>query len=250
MTTITLNNIFDDLFVKAVQVPEPVINVRKLDFDPLSYIIDIREESSYENNRRYYNKLMYEVLDAELAGNGKLIDIDISAKAIEHAQEIRKHFRNKIMLVSLRGHHVSDFRTALQEILETDETKSSHLPILIRLPEYYQEDKFMEKLMDNYDSVEYPENGYAKFDDTVTFVDKYTRYGKRNNFTKYFFVDSKKQIVTFKHIEQNSMFDPFVNYFAQPGKSFGIRGTLPISTDTGYPFKFYQLVGKGSYEFY
>lgn len=249
MTTVTLNNLFDDIFTLPVKA-EPVINCKKLDFDPLAYIISVRSESSYENNRKYYNKLMYEALDAELAGTSKVIDADIQASALAHSNEIRKHFRNKVMLVSLRGHHVSDFRTALQEILETDETKSSHLPILLRLPEFYQEDKFMENLMDNYTSVEYPEHGYAKFEDTVTFVDKYTRYGRRNTVTKFYFSDSKNNLVSFKLNENYSMFDPFVNYFAQPGKSFGIRGTLPVSTDTGYPFKFYQLVGKGSYEFY
>ncbi len=251
-TVKSLAELFDEVFTIPVKAEKTeVIHSKKLSFDPLAYIISCRSEPHFPVNRKFYNKSFYEKLNSVLAGTDTVDPATISDAAIVHAQEIRKHFRNKILMVALRGHHVSDFRTALQEILEQDvETKSSHLPILIRLPDYYQEDMFMQNLIDNYNSVEYPQLGYADFDDNVSFVGKYTRYGRRNNFTKFYFSDSKNCLVSFKLNEDYSMFDPFVNYFAQPGKSFGIRGTLPVSTDTGYPHHFYQLVGKGSYEFY
>jgi hypothetical protein len=241
----TLQDWFKDAFTQ-VGKSEPEDAEFDVNFDPIAFVLQGRDSLEFSVNRKYKNKTMYETLARDSSS--------ITVTDLKYATEsevIRKHFRNKIMMVSLRNHHVSPFRTALDEILLTPGVlKTSHIPILLRLPDFYQEDKDMETLIDNYTSSDKDINQpIVSRDETVKFVKKFTRYGRRRDVVKYFFKNSDNNLYVFK-METDNAYSNLMDFFANPEKEFGLRGSFVSHAETGYAgFNFYNNAGK-NYEFY
>jgi len=246
MTTVQdLNSWFTDFFKPVEVTPEDT--AIGVNFDPIAFILQGRDSTEFLNNRKYRNKNMYDMLATSSA--------HITApdsKYVAESEVIRKHFRNKIMMVSLKNHHVSPFRTALDEILQTPGVfKPSHIPIMLRLPDFYQEDRNMETLFDNYIS-SCPDSNYDSIverDETVQFVKRFTRYGRSRIDEKYFFKNSDNNLYIFK-METSNEYSNLMDFFANPDKKFGLRGKFVSHAETGYAgFNFYNHAGK-QYEFY
>lgn len=218
----------------------------EVNFDPIAFILQGRDSVEFSVNRKYKNKTMYEML----AEKSMYVTAPDSRYVVE-SETIRKHFRNKIMMVSLKNHHVSPFRTALDEVLTTPGViKKSHIPILLRLPDFYQEDKEMESIFDNYISADSdPHKLLLMRDEPVTFVKKFTRYGRRRDIVKYFFKNVDNNLYVFK-METDNSYSNLMDYFANSEKQFGLRGNFVSHAETGYAgFNFYNNAGK-NYEFY
>lgn len=63
------------------------------------------------------------------------------------AIEIRRYYRDRLMIKSLRGQPLTKFQVTLQSILETERYQNQHLGIIYRLPYFYAEDQARDSLM-------------------------------------------------------------------------------------------------------
>lgn len=237
---------FNDIFIKTNAEPK-VDNVKDISFDPLALILQGRDSKDFAINRKYKNKLMYEQLDADVVPDAEITDQKFNVEA----EVIRRHFRNKLMMITLKNHHVSPFRNNLDEILnEPTKLKSSQIPILLRLPDFYQEDKEMESLIDNYVSVTNVNvKTFKSIDEPVSFVKKFTRYARRRNVVKYYFKNQDNQLFCFR-LDPSESNSNLMEYFAKSEKTFGLRGEFIHCAETGYAgFNFYFSMGN-NYEFY
>jgi len=68
---------------------------------------------------------------------------------IKDALQIRKHYRNKLMMMALKGQKLSKFREDLRDFVESDNInyiREDFIPMIIKLPEFYEEDMMYETL--------------------------------------------------------------------------------------------------------
>jgi hypothetical protein len=219
----------------------------RVNFDPLAFVLEGRDSIDFVNNRKYKNKTMYEQLST--------VSDTLTVTNVKYTTEskiIRRHFRNKILIATLQSHQISPFRTKLDEILsDSSLLKIHHIPVLLRLPDFYQEDKEMENIFENYSNIPLDEYDpiVVSFDGNVQFVKKFTRYGRYTDVTKYFFKNENNQVFCFK-IDVSNHYSNLMDYFAKTDKVFGLRGKFARHAETGYSgFNFYHNTGK-EYEFY
>ncbi len=219
-----------------------------IDMDPIAYILERRSGSDFASNRKYVNKAMYEELANEFFDK-KVID----PKYNEQAKLIRDHYRKKIFMVTMKKQEVSSFREVVDEIiLEPTRLKVSQIPVLLRLPDFYQEDLDMQDLLDNYTSAKSGTSFFdmaVEFDGEVQFVKSVNRYGKRADRIRYYFKTEENSLICIV-VDQANNLRNLMSYFADKNKTFRLRGPLISSKETGYQdFKFYYTCGS-NYEIY
>lgn len=231
----------------AAKIAAPEVEY-DISVDPLAYILERRDTSDFKSNRKYTNKVLYEELN-----NPSHVKTVTDLKYTAEAKNIRDHYKKKIFMVTMKKHDVSSFREIVDEIIiDPGKIKQSQIPVMLRLPDYYQEDLDMTHLMDNYVSAE---PGSGLLDQTVEygggfgFVKKIFRYGRRAERIRHYFKTDSNSLICIT-IDPTNPHYSFMNYFADENKTFNFRGKLHAVTEKGYQgFKFYYPLGN-DYEIY
>jgi hypothetical protein len=165
---------------------------------------------------------------------------NISNAAYKHAETVRKYFRNKMMIRTLKGEHMSEYMTSLTEFLDTENNliKKKHVPILVKLPKFYDENTQTETVFKQYVSL--AEKGGELINDSFRFVTQIHRQSKNQNFHRFYFANSRKQLLTFT-LTKNEMGFKLWNYIAQQQDSIKIKARVSKHNIPGYDFIMYHL---------
>ncbi len=163
----------------------------------------------------------------------------VTEESIRKANEINRFFRNKIMVRRLKNLHVSDYMKDLESLLEnTSRVSVNKIPILVKLPTFYEESVETEKLIKTYRSLD-TDRGLSETNEVWTFVNKIERNSKNQKAANFYFANSRNELlritVPLKDIGL-SVWD----YIAKKGK-IGIKASLPKSRIQGYDFYLYGL---------
>ena len=215
--------------------------VHHLDFDALAWLMRLRADNP--NNTRYANMIFGNTIRG-----GEYLKAEIEPEFVKQADDVRRHFKNKLMITSLRGHTVSSFRQRVTEVVENPNVlHDSDIPVILRLPDFYLEDQVMENLLKNHQSLD-KDKTLVDIDERFYYVDRVSRVNRRNPYHRYYFRNSNNNLLCIR-VEDESQFLPMINYFINKSDGMGVRGNVTVYRETGYnDFQFYHL-GK-NYELY
>jgi hypothetical protein len=136
------------------------------------------------------------------------------------ARQIRDYYCNKLMLAALKDHKMSQFRQDLWTFLQRDDNQYSteELGMIKRLPLFYAEDQFLEKIRVDYNNTprnrakDNPGGEYL----TLTYIgsfEKRTRltFSKMRNCVSYWFHDEDDRLFNIILEEYNPFRDIWSN---------------------------------------
>lgn len=184
----------------------------------------------------------YYAIASTLQGVGTrtvLTDTVITDEDKEYAQRIRKHFRNKILMRRLKNMNISKFMQAVDEILETPlRIEKDSVSPLMKLPDFYEEDKVTEALFAEHTSV--PARNVKGLDTTLEYAGTVKR---RTSRTK---VDMQYWRAPSNHLVR--VIFPLHDMGRSAWECFAKHGKIKINTIsggvskvTGYDYFVYQL---------
>ena len=224
---------FDDWFntIKPDEVKEP--KFIDCDIDPLIYVVEwIRRELPLTEIHSRLQQQLFEVPDFD-------------ETVVLQANNIRNFFKNTILLRRLKNEYISPFMTALEELNEnTNRVNVDHIKILVKLPDFYRESTETRDLFADYKSVDTAENT-IEINEAWTFVKKIKRSSKQENFWRYYFSNSKKELMSI-NCKSFSDTEPLLNYVSSLGP-VGFKGLGFVTKQPGHDFLLYKL---GNYELY
>lgn len=147
-------------------------------------------------------------------------DAVITKEHIAQADEIYKYFSRKHSMRRLNGKFISEWVTSVEDLCENRlQVDIAHIPILVTLPKFYNENRELESLMKKYKSI--PINkarqGIEFFDEDVTFVKKIERRAKDGNFNDYYWSTKTGYLVRVR-LKTNNMGSASWDYIASKGK--------------------------------
>ena len=155
------------------------------------------------------------------------------------ANNIRNFFKNTILLRRLKNEYISPFMTALEELNENVNCVNvDHIKILVKLPDFYRESTETRDLFADYKSLDSSKNT-VEIDESWTFVKKIKRSSKQENFWRYYFSNSKKELMSI-NCKSFSDTEPLLNYVCSQGP-VGFKGLGFVTKQPGHDFLFYKL---------
>ena len=112
---------------------------------------------------------------------------------VEKANDIKRYYRNKLMLRTLKysEQKFTKFRQDLRDFVESEDPYTifeTDIPMILKLPEFYEEDKMMDELQKEYHMTS---EFYTMYNGITTLkpVRKHQRKTKNHNAINYWFTD-------------------------------------------------------------
>lgn len=161
---------------------------------------------------------------------------------IQRANQIRKHYRNKLTILALKSQSMSNFRVDLQELLNLDprKFKLKFLPMMIRLPSFYAEDQTIETLKKKTVQPAPDRRRLDKQVKTLKHVDTIYRKTKNAEAKWYWFVDDKNLLHRLSIDGKNKLNHVFEKFLDKP---LQIEGHYPVSSIRGTDLNFFSVEG-------
>jgi hypothetical protein len=221
-------SVFFDEIESNVKKPDPV----KYNFDPLGLTIA----------RFAVGKTKVEVVE-ELSRAGSIIsengDYD------QQADNIRKYYRNKLLIQSLKHTNgtMSKFRQDLQKYVNSDspnEIDRSDVPMIVKLPDFYAEDKMMDQFEKEYVmNAKYYKKQTAYNSLTLYPMDKFHRKTKSSDSLHYWFRDDDNLVYRIELEPKNPCLHLFEREFAN--SSVKLDTLCNFTKTRGQTYVFYNL---------
>jgi len=162
---------------------------------------------------------------------------------IAKAEKIRTYFKNKHMLRMLKGEHISEFMSAVDEIISSPFSLcDDHYKIIVKLPTFYEENIQTEQLYKNYNSLSTTSKAVTK-KDIWTFVTKIERNAKDAKNYTFYFKNLANNLLTVV-VGKDEIGYGIWNYVAESNKPIGIHAHLKVHKKRGYGFIMYGLQSK------
>jgi hypothetical protein len=168
------------------------------DVNPLAVILQLQEDG----------KANYEIVDLFKESAQAVCP---TAKNIELAENIIKHYRNRITMKILTGDNISKFNKALfdfcgkkNHVVDLDE-----LPMLVKLSEFYKEDKFHDELIKLNFSVDPLNNLPVNAEVVLKYIGRISRKTKRDDLTRYYFSTDDNKLFALQSPNLNIL-KPFI----------------------------------------
>ena len=221
--------------------------VQTMPVDPLALVLQWRADPSYKHNPKLSNKGIYEALDFK-AGISVKNYPEVDQSFIDQAEVINRHFRNKLLMTGLKGYELSTFRVALMTHLENPlNLVNKHIKILLRLPDFYQEDIDIHDLERKYDGVE--PGVSCLLESVIEYVATVDRVVSKHPHKRHYFKTSNNKLLCFNVEDANSL-QPMMNYIINSKQPVTFRGSVYGGHITGYPNFSYYMIGGNNYELY
>lgn len=213
--------------------------------DPLALVLHWRAEGQKTKSPKFINLEIHAALEYH-PGIPEKNYPTVAQEFIDQAEVINRHFRNKLLMAGLRGYPISAFRIALLDHLENPlNLVNKHIKILLRLPDFYQEDIAMQNLMLKYDTAD----GLTSLDTSIEYVTTVDRVVSNRPHKRHYFKTNENNLICF-HLEPDNVILPFMQYIVKEKRQVSFRGTVNMHNANGYPdFNFY-MTGSNNYELY
>lgn len=171
--------------------------------------------------------------------------LSITAPADRHMQQannIRKHYRNKLTILALKSQAMSNFRVDLQELLNLDprKLKLKFLPMMIRLPNFYAEDQIIETLKKETVQPKPDRRRYDKEIKTLKHVSTIYRKTKNTEAKWYFFTDDRNLLHRLSIDGKNKLNHVFEKFLDKP---LQIEANYPVTSIRGTDLNFFSVEG-------
>lgn len=166
----------------------------EFDFDPLAFALAAKRENLFKSDVHLLLSTATKDLSPEAINQRDAIysnmksDLDLSGK-------IQKYYKNKLLMRRLKGLHFTKFQEALEQVLDNPrKIKQSQIRILLKLDDFYQEDQSVDNLFKQYATID-GDPRTCEIDDEFVFVESIDRYTKKSKIKKYFFKNSKNNLL-------------------------------------------------------
>jgi len=193
--------------------------LRKFAFpsDPLAIICELK-------NKQFGNREIIQILEGFLlSGTLDIGDHELEKNfhspsdiAKEKADNIRKHFESKFTVAALKSGNISDTRKKMVELLREDLSvktlNSSCFPLLVTVPDFYDEDLKLEYLQSNYHSQKSDYGWDAETASAKTLYPVLKTSRGNGGGISYFWVDEEKYVYRI-WCERGNRLRPFLDYF-------------------------------------
>ncbi len=233
--TFQLGDILKNTSYKPYKDPnETVLNYI---VSPLAVILQL-----LENGRQ-----TWEIVDAMHVES--VTNLKVSDDNIKLADEIKEYYRAKIITDTLsskrrRSDYRSDLIMALA-LLDMCQTKRSFMPMLIKLPSFYNEDIKLEKLTSEYKSVSSAETDSGNVSEfkvvTLNLVDQVKVDRRHQKVHQFYFTDSDGYLYSLATELKNSLI-PFLSVIAS--RPITLRCRVKPLKHKFYNFNFYSILDK------
>ena len=204
---------------------------RELSFkqDPLAMVLALMAK-----NQEPY--LIYETM----IGATEKDPLDVSS-FIPKANEIRDYYRAKLITSALSGTPQTEFRKALGVIIKEEKYTVKHIPILIRLPGFYEEDLIVEDLVSAAVEVSKPEYpAKPQFDEELEFVRKFDFIRRTQKAHKYVFKNKLNNLYVLS-VSTNNELAGILDYVLRLKNKLTLRGTKAYNQFYGAKFGYYEI---------
>lgn len=161
----------------------------------------------------------------------------------EHADEIRKFYRQKLVLKRLSSTEISEYDQITEWIVSNpvNHYKPSILSPLIKLPDFYREDTETRNIIKNYDSL--PEDCNEHYSGVISFVGCVKRVISRGPRTIWFFKTQNNNLVRMvTSMNPEDLSYCFVKAIADNIKDIVIDTKLKRSRVPGELFWVYEVI--------
>ena len=220
--TITIGP-FDDLI--NAKPPKEI----KFNLDPLSIVLLLRSWDMQD----------YQIYEALLERSNSYT-ADQVAPFLAEAYEIREHFKVKLVTNALKGIQPTAFRKDMGAVVTGEKYNTKSIPILIRMPDFYKEDKLVEELVTQLRSTHRTVPSSPKFTATLDFVTKYDRLRRSHKVHRYVFKDEHNHMYVVSITTDNSISGVF-DYVCRKEKRLTITGNRAYNKLLGYDFGYYEV---------
>jgi hypothetical protein len=117
----------------------------------------------------------------------------------QSAERIRKYYRNKLMMHVLKGGTLSQYRTDLRELVESENIyyiREDFIPMLVKLPDFYEEDTILDQLVKDYrtDARTYAKKGALDVTRTLMPIISNRRKTRNGDSVNYYFNDKENKL--------------------------------------------------------
>lgn len=180
----------------------------------------------------------YLIYDA-MVGTSNL-NLDVSP-FISKANEIRDYYRAKLITSALSGTPQTEFRKALGVIIKEEKYTVKHIPILIRLPGFYEEDIIVEELVSNAAGASKPEYPTKpQFDEELEFVRKFDFIRRTQKAHKYVFKNNLNNLYVLSVSTSNEL-TTILDYVLRSKDKLTLCGTRAYNQFYGAKFGYYEM---------
>ena len=221
-------SVFFDEIEQVKRTPKPITYT----FDPLAFTLASLDSGMSKSN----------IVDTLGTENPKGVWI---AEFDQQANDIRKYYRNKLMLRTLKHSNIkmSKFRQDLYNYVESNNPYTidrNDIPMIVKLPDFYAEDKMMDQFVKDYvmDSKHY-QNQTAHDSLTLYPMRKFHRKTQSSDLLHYWFCDDANLVYRIDLEPKNPCVHLFEREFANSSIKFNTLCNL-IKT-RGQPYAFYKL---------
>ena len=242
------NSLFNSMKIEVDQAALDHDNAAQLmPVDPLALVLHWRIETNYKHNPKLVNMGIYEALEFKAGAPAKTYPV-VDKSFVDQAEVINRHFRNKLLMTGLRGHDLSSFRVALMDHLENPlNLVNKHIKILLRLPDFYQEDIIMQDLELKYECVE-PGVSFV-LESVIEYVATVDRVVSKYPHKRHYFKTVDNNLVCFS-AENSNLLSPMLDYIINSKQPVTFRGSVYGNHIKGYPNFNYYMIGGNNYELY
>ena len=176
------------------------------EIDPLALIV------KWHNEQIFYKHTVSDLLlNRNIYYKSHAEYYQVSDQDQQQAKNIRDYYKQKFVMLVLKGIPLTDFRKKLYLIVENKYRASeAEFGVLYRLPTFYDEDIFMDMLLEGAVSCDKPLA--ANFNESFQFVGSHDRITRGIKDTRYWFKNKNQQIATI-FIEKNSHANPIVKQY-------------------------------------
>lgn len=189
--------------------------------DPLAYLVkwskdDFRSISGHTTagellkNRKQWKKLQ-----------PQLFSLDNSD--LHQAATIREYYKSKLVKLGLLGQPLTPFRQRLYTVMNNDRSfKNSEFGVLYRVIGFYQEDTFLDSIMENCTSINKSHWG-AVLDDEFEYVGNVARTTKNVKQKRYWFRNDSRQLACFYVESKSNSALPVLDQYLKQGRRYRIQ---------------------------
>lgn len=205
---------------------------RELSFneDPLAIVLALMAKDQQS----------YQIYEAMVEKSELYKSLDVSS-FIPRAKEIRDYYCAKLITSALTGTPQTEFRKALGTIIKEEKYTVKHLPILIRLPSFYEEDHIVEDLVSLATEVAKPEYPTKlQFIEDLEFVKKFDFIRRTQKSHKYVFKNALNNLYVLSVSTTNEL-TVILDYVLRSKNKLTLSGTRAYNQFHGHRFGYYEM---------
>jgi len=217
----------DDSSIRDRKKPDVELSFNE---DPLAIVLALmaKDQQSFQ---------IYEAM-VEKSELHKSLDV---SSFIPRAKEIRDYYCAKLITSALTGTPQTEFRKALGTIIKEEKYTVKHLPILIRLPSFYEEDHIVENLVSLATEVSKPEYPTKlQFIEDLEFVKKFDFIRRTQKSHKYVFKNALNNLYVLSVSTSNELTE-ILDYVLRSKNKLTLSGTRAYNQFHGHRFGYYEM---------